>query len=125
MSEDPDLKNVGKYFADNIIDCKIEYLAKGEFRKYDNGKIAKLPSKYSILYVTSKDVEYNKIILKMLTVYGQLTSYFNSIEHNSFINLSFFSKDMISLEFDSNVLFLLSKYHFSLPVSCYYEKEIE
>ena len=56
----------------------------------------------------------------MISVYEELSSYFKKIEHDTFINASFFSNDMISLEFSSQVLFLLNKYNLSLPISCYH-----
>jgi hypothetical protein len=121
MSEDTDLKEKGIFFSNVIENCKIEYLPKGEIRKYEGGRVAKLPSKYSFLYITNIDQDYNKIILKMMSVYESLIPYFDTIEHQTSINLSFYSNDMFSLEFDEKVLYLLGKYHLSLPISCYRE----
>jgi hypothetical protein len=119
MSEDSRLKEQSVHFQKAMPNCKIEYLLKGEYKKYPNGKIAKIPAKRSVLTIIDFDDDYNKSIIDMIMVYEKLSDYFNRIEHDTFINLSFFSDDMVSLEFSSQVLFLLSKHNLSLPISFY------
>jgi hypothetical protein len=123
ISENSELKLKEKtvQFKKLLPDCEIEYLHKGEYKKYSNGRISKLPTKNSNLTISiyAEELDYNKIITDMLTTYKNLKNYYKNIEHHSFINLSFFSDDMISLEFSKQVLSLLSKNNFSLPISCY------
>jgi hypothetical protein len=119
MSESPSLKDQAYHFK-AILNCKTEYLGKGEFKKYPNGKTANLPAKNSVLTITSYEEDYNSSVMKILSAYEGLLSYFNQIQYDAFINLSYYSNDMISLEFSPEVLSLLSKYNFSLPISCYH-----
>jgi hypothetical protein len=127
MSEDKNLIKKGIFFKGRIENCKIEYIKRGEHKIYENGKKSILRSKNSILYIKYKDnnidkfVDYNKIIVEMIKVYEKLKEYFDKIKCEPFINLTFFDKqeNYFSLEFSEEVLALLSKYHFSLPISCY------
>jgi hypothetical protein len=125
MSEDAKLKDQAIHFQKIMPDCKIDYLMKGEYRKYSNGKISKFPAKNSVFTVINTDKDYNKVIIDMITVYENLSNYFDQIEHDTFINLSFFSNEMFSLEFSSQALLLLNKHNFSLPISCYYDVNVE
>ncbi|GHT80664.1 hypothetical protein FACS1894130_12140 [Spirochaetia bacterium] len=121
FSEDIRLKEQSVYFRNAITDCEVEYIARGEHRHYVNGKQTILPSKYSVLYVKSTNQDYNQAIVEMIAAFGELSDYFDKIEHDTNINVSFFSDDLFSLEFSEQVMSLLSKYHWSLPISCYRE----
>jgi hypothetical protein len=123
ISEYPELFEKSINFIRAIPNSKVNYLRKGEYKKYPNGKLSKLPEKNSSLTIINEDSDYNNTIIQMLTVYNDLLSFFNQIEHDTFINISFYSNDMFSLEFGIEVLGLLKKYNFSLPVSCYRESE--
>jgi hypothetical protein len=122
MSEDMRLKDLVAHFQKAMPDCTVNYLMKGEYKKYPGGKISKIPAKRYVLTVGNTCDDYNKTIIDMIVVYEKLLDYFSQIGHDTFINLSFFSDDMISLEFNSQVLFLLNKYNFSLPISCYHNE---
>ena len=124
MSEYSKLLEKSEYFIKSIPNCKFYYFKKGEYKKYTNGKLSKLPMKNSILKIVNEDSDYNNTIIQMLTVYNNLLYFFNSIDHEVSINISFFSNDMFSLEFGVEVLGLLNNYSFSLPISCYQKKNI-
>jgi len=121
MSENIELKDISNNFLKVMPDCIINYYHKGDYKNYTDGRKSKLPIKNSELHITNKDPDYNNTIIKMLDVYSNLIDYFNQIEHHTFINLSFYSNDMFSLEFGTAVLDYLRKYNFSLPISCYKE----
>jgi hypothetical protein len=122
MSEDIRLKDQAIHFQRAMPDCTVNYLMKGEYKKYSDGKTSKIPVKRSVLTVENTSENYNRTIIDMIGVYEKLLDYFSQIRHDTFINLSFFSNDIISLEFNNQVLFLLNKYNFSLPISCYHSK---
>ena len=121
MSEESDLIDKANYFIENIKNCRIEYIKRGEHRKIENNKETILPAKNSVLYVKCENDDYNKTIIEMLNIYDGLKDYFDKIQCDAFINLSFFERSeyYFSLEFNEDVLALLSKYHFPLPISCY------
>ena len=121
ISEVPDLYEKSMYFTKKISNCKVDYIHKGEYRKYEDGKLSKHPIKNSVLTIANENLDYNNTIIKMLSVYEDLLEFFNQIEHDTYINISFYSNDMFSLEFGVEVLGLLKKHNFSLPVSCYRE----
>jgi len=122
-SEDSELHKKSVHFTQAIPNCKVYYLHHGEYRKHANGEYSKLPAKYSSLTISNEDSDYNKTIIQMLAVYNDLLDFFNQIEHDTFINDSFFSNDMFSLEFSAEVLGMLKEHNLSLPISFYRDND--
>jgi len=123
VSEIPELYEKSVYFIKAIPNCNIEYLHKGEYKKHSDGRVSRLPMKNSSLHISSDASDYNNTLIQMFSVYEDLLGFLNKIEHYISIDISFFSNDMISLEFSVEVLGLLKKHNFSLPITCYLEKQ--
>jgi hypothetical protein len=125
-SEDDELENQGNVFKNLLKNCELEYIKKGDHKKYKNGKISKLPCKNSTLYIRiiSSNYIYNKDIIDIINVYDKLNNYFINIEYDAYLSIDiFYDKDYpLSLEFGQEVLELLVKNEFSLPISCYTKK---
>jgi hypothetical protein len=123
LSEDDRLKCQGDIFKNLLKNCEIRYTKKGEHLQFENGKISKLAMKNSSLdiKINSSNYNYNDDIINIINAYIQLKDYFLKIEYHRFFSINiFYDKDYpLSLEFGEDVLELLSKNKFSLPISCY------
>ena len=124
LSEDKKLFNKCDIFKNSIENCEIQYIKKGEYKKYNNGKKSKLPIKNSTLYIKKISSDYNNDIINIIIIYEQLKDYFMQIEYDAYFSIDiYYDKEYpLSLEFGKDVLELLSKNNLSLPISCYKKK---
>jgi hypothetical protein len=126
VSDDNNLINQGNYYKNSLKNCEIEYIEKGEFKIYNNGKISKLKHKNSTLYIKlkSSNYNYNKDIIELITVFEKQIEYFKNSEYDAYILIDIYHDKnySLSLEFGNEVLKYLCKHKFSLPISCYINK---
>lgn len=120
-SEDSEFEKKTSLFSLVLPGAIIEYVPRGGTRRLANEKTVK--QKRSTLFVRCEETDYCISIIRILGVYEQLESYYHQIEHDSFINISFFSNDMVSLEFSTDVLAMIAANKLSLPISVYWSLE--
>ena len=127
ISEDEKLCEQGLYFKNKLKNCETEYIKKGDHKKYSDGKISKLSMNNSSLCISCKcnNYEYNETIINMINIYDELKDYFNKIDcYIHFMINIFYDEDYpLSLEFGEELMELLIKHHFSLPIDCYSKKK--
>jgi hypothetical protein len=120
FSEDSRLLDCIDLLKDRINGFQVNFSKKGEEIKLFNGK--KGIQENTMLNISCSNDDYNTTIPKLLDIRQQIQNWLRIKDFDCFINLSFFSQDMVSLELSEESIQALAVQNLTMPISIYHQE---